>query len=79
MQKVLVINGVFGSSTYLRVLLLLFSLMGFLDLAADVLQSMISASMKYGLLRRPLSPQCSTSFSIIHYAGDTLILMQADV
>ena len=48
-------------------------------LAADVLQSLINDSMCAELLKRPLNLQCSSSFPIIQYADDTLIILQADV
>jgi hypothetical protein len=48
-------------------------------LADDVLQSLVNEALNNGLLTRPLSLQCSSSFPILQYADGTLIILQADV
>jgi hypothetical protein len=48
-------------------------------LAADTLQSMVNQAMRDNLLHRPLALQSSSSFPIVQYADDTLVIMQADV
>ena len=48
-------------------------------LAADLLQSFINDAMQPGSLIRALPIQCSPDFSVVQYADDTLIIMQAVV
>jgi hypothetical protein len=48
-------------------------------LAADTLQSMVNHAMRENYIHRPLALQCSSSFLIVQYADDTLVIMQADV
>jgi hypothetical protein len=47
-------------------------------LAANVLQYLVNPSMQNESLHHPLNLQCSTTFPIIQYDDDTLIIMQAD-
>jgi hypothetical protein len=48
-------------------------------LAADTLQTMVNHAMRENYLHRPLALQCSSSFPIVQYADDTLVVMQEDI
>jgi hypothetical protein len=45
-------------------------------LAADLLQSILNKAKDLGLLKLPISLQCSTDFPILQYADDTLVIME---
>jgi hypothetical protein len=46
-------------------------------LAADLLQSVVNKAMQGGLLRLPINVGCTSDFSIIQHANDTLLIMEA--
>jgi hypothetical protein len=48
-------------------------------LAADVLQTLVNHPMTQLYIENPPPFQCSHDFSIVQYANDTLLIMQANV
>jgi hypothetical protein len=46
-------------------------------LAADLLQSIINKARQQNLLQLPLTENCGQDFSIVQYADDTLLIMEA--
>lgn len=47
-------------------------------LIADLLQSVVNKAYHQGLLGLPILNRDTTHFPILHYADDTLLIMQAD-
>jgi hypothetical protein len=46
-------------------------------LAADLLQSILNKAKDLSLIKLPIPLNCSSDFSIVQYADDTLIIMEA--
>jgi hypothetical protein len=49
----------------------------FFILATDLLQSIINSAMHRGVLSLPLPNRCGTDFSIVQYADDTFLILEA--